>query len=75
MNFNKASKSWFSNCGALSDTAGKCTENAQKQGATKKVLRRGGGVAGYISTVPKVLSINVTVIFKATSNIKRVRKC
>ena len=37
-NFNKASKSWFSYSGSLSDTAAKCTENAQKQGATKKVL-------------------------------------
>ena len=44
MNLNKASKSWFSNCGALSDTADKCTENAQKQGATEKVLRKGGGL-------------------------------
>ena len=51
MNFNKASKSWFSNSGSLSDAAGKCTENAQKHGATKKVLRKGRGVGGYISTV------------------------
>ena len=50
MNFTKASKSWFSNSGSLSDTASKCTENAQKQGATKKVLRK-GGVAGSICTV------------------------
>ena len=65
MNFNKASKSWFSNCGALSDTAGKCTENVQKQGAAKKVLIREGGVAGYISTV---LTQNFNPVFNPSLN-------
>ena len=38
MNVNKASKSWLPNSGSLSDTAGRCKKNAQKQGAAKKGL-------------------------------------
>ena len=44
MNFNKASKYWFSNSGSLSDTAAKFTENAQKQCSSS--------VEGFESSIP-----------------------
>ena len=70
LNFNKASKSWFFNSGSLSNTAVKCTENAQKQGA-----RLQGEWRRFESSIPLYLAFKFSQKSRFSSDGRGVLKC